>query len=222
MNSGKIKKVQYGSGFCNPEGWVNYDSAPAIFIGKIPFAKLLSKIIYNLIKKKNSTIAANLKNIIKNKSIYGDISKGLNEKDESIDYLYASHVLEHLPLKEFRFAMKESHRILKKGGVFRFVVPNLKFFVEQYLNSKSKTKSIDFCLETYLGKETFGNIFSKIRGDSHHIMFDYETLEHEISNIGFSNSRRAMFKDSHFKVFEDVEDKNRWAYPENIGFECIK
>ncbi|KGG14951.1 MULTISPECIES: class I SAM-dependent methyltransferase [unclassified Prochlorococcus] len=215
-------KVQYGCGLSNPIGWKNYDSTPTLFIQKIPLSKLFSKIIYKILKKTNPRISANLRNIISNKAIYGDITKRLPERSSSVDFLYASHVLEHLPLKEFTFAIKESYRILKKGGIFRLVVPNLRYFIEEYLDSDSKSKSIDFCLNSNLGKESFENIFSRMRGDGHHLMYDYQTLENELSKVKFSSIRRARFDDSEYSEFKEVEDKNRWEYPENIGFECIK
>ena len=53
-------------------------------------------------------------------------------------------------------------------------------------------------------------------------MFDYETLENELKNFKFSVIRIAKYNDSSFEIFKEIEDKDRWIYPENIGFECIK
>ena len=216
-------KVQYGCGLSNPNGWKNFDSTPALLIRKIPLSVLISKIFYRLLKNVKPNLAATLKNIIFNKAVYGDISKKLPIKRDTVDYLYASHVLEHLPLREFRKALAESYRVLKKGGVFRLVVPNLSFFIREYLDSSSKTKSIDFCLNSSLGSKYFVNFLSRMRGsDKHNIMFDYETLENELKNFKFSVIRKAKYNDSSYAVFREIEDKDRWNYPENIGFECIK
>ena len=216
-------KVQYGCGLSNPSGWKNFDSTPTLFIRKIPLSVFIAKFFYKLLKNSKPNFSLTLNNIIFNKAIYGDITKKLPIQSETVDYLYASHVLEHLPFKEFRKALKESYRVLKKGGVFRVVVPNFYFFIQEYLDSTSKTKSIDFCLNTLLGAEYFENIFNRMRGGSkHNIMFDYETLENELKNFKFSLIRKAKYNDSEFEVYKEIEDKDRWIYPENIGFECIK
>lgn len=54
-----------------------------------------------------------------------DISKRLPFDDNSVDYLLAEHVLEHITAHEgFRF-MQEISRVLKPGGVVKIIVPDL-------------------------------------------------------------------------------------------------
>ena len=53
-------------------------------------------------------------------------------------------------------------------------------------------------------------------------MFDYETLENELKKFNFLEIRKAKYQDSQHQVFCEVENYERWIYPENIGFECIK
>ena len=217
-----LLKVQFGCGLSNPKGWKNYDSTPTLFIRKIPFSIKFAYIFDRVLQKRNPKLSAILRNIISNKALYGDITKNFPEAANSVDFLYASHVLEHLPLKDFRTAISECHKILKRGGVFRLVIPNLSYFVDEYINSVSPTKSIDFCLDTNLGKISFENILSRLRGDGHHMMFDYITLENELNKIGFKSIRRARFNDSNYDLYKEVENEKRWMYPENIGLECVK
>jgi SAM-dependent methyltransferase len=148
-------KVQFGCGLSNPVGWLNYDSTPSLFVRKIPLSVQTAKVANKVLGKRLPRLSGNLNNVIHNNAIYGDVVKGLPCRDNSVDLLYASHVLEHLPLKEFRVALKECRRILKNGGVFRAVVPNLKYCIDQYIASSSPTKSIDFCLSTGMGTESF-------------------------------------------------------------------
>lgn len=214
-------KVQFGCGLSNPAGWLNYDSTPSLFVRKIPLSVQAAKVANKIIGQRLPRLSGNLNNVIFNNAIYGDIVKGLPCEDHSVDLLYASHVLEHLPLKEFRIALKECRRILKNGALFRAVVPNLRFCIDQYLDSTSPTKSIDFCLATGMGTESIANPFSRMRGDSHHIMYDLETMMNELKNSGFASVRQAFYGDSESKEFLEVEDKTRWSFPVNIGFECM-
>ena len=49
------------------------------------------------------------------------VKEPLPFEDESIDYILASHLLEHLP--DFGKIMNECHRILKPRGIFDIIVP---------------------------------------------------------------------------------------------------
>ena len=216
-----MSKVQFGCGLSNPVGWLNYDSTPSLFVRSIPLSAQAAKVASKVLGNRSPSLSLILNNVAHNNAVYGDVVKGLPCSGGSVDLLYASHVLEHLPLKEFRVALRECRRILKNGGVFRLVVPNLEYFVQQYLSSCSSTKSIDFCLATGMGSECFSNPLSRIRGDSHHIMFDVATMMSELRKAGFTNVRQAYHGDSEFEEFLEVEDKARWDFPVNIGFECI-
>jgi Methyltransferase domain len=48
--------------------------------------------------------------------------------------VYASHVLEHLSYDDFWIALRNTHRLLKPGGIFRLVVPDLEIRARKYLN----------------------------------------------------------------------------------------
>lgn len=55
----------------------------------------------------------------------GDITKPLAFPDNSVDFVMASHVLEHVSAKDgYRF-FRECYRILKPDGVVRITVPDL-------------------------------------------------------------------------------------------------
>ena len=49
------------------------------------------------------------------------VGDNLPFEDKSVDYILASHLLEHLP--DFGKIMNECHRVLKQGGIFDIIVP---------------------------------------------------------------------------------------------------
>ena len=55
--------------------------------------------------------------------IVWDIEKGIPIPDSIVDYIYCSHVFEHL--KKLIFVMNECHRILKPTGQLQIVVPTI-------------------------------------------------------------------------------------------------
>jgi len=56
-----------------------------------------------------------------------DITKKLPFADDSIDLLYSNHVVEHVYSREFKKFLKESHRVLKKGGSHIIATPCLEY-----------------------------------------------------------------------------------------------
>jgi len=74
--------------------------------------------------------------LIKNKDIiYYDISKGIPFGNNSLDVVYASHVLEHLSYESGKFLLNEINRVLKKNGVIRIAVPDLEIICKEYINN---------------------------------------------------------------------------------------
>lgn len=56
----------------------------------------------------------------------------------SVDLVYASHVLEHFPYAELPRVLTDWHRVLKKGGILRLGVPNLDVLFEIYSDTRFK------------------------------------------------------------------------------------
>ena len=62
-----------------------------------------------------------------------DAGTPLPFNDNSFEACYCSHVLEHLPCDTALLLVAEIHRILKSGGIFRVVVPDLEVIARTYL-----------------------------------------------------------------------------------------
>lgn len=61
-----------------------------------------------------------------------NIERPLPFTNTSIHYIFAEHVLEHIPHQEgYRF-LEECYRILKPGGVIRIVVPSVEALSERF------------------------------------------------------------------------------------------
>ncbi len=54
-----------------------------------------------------------------------DITKPLAFKNDSVDFILLSHVLEHVTHQQGYKFLGEAYRILKKGGVIRITVPDI-------------------------------------------------------------------------------------------------
>jgi predicted SAM-dependent methyltransferase len=62
-----------------------------------------------------------------------DIMKGLPYGSNEFDAVYHSHMLEHIDRNQAPLFLRECHRVLKKGGIIRVVVPDLERIAREYL-----------------------------------------------------------------------------------------
>lgn len=209
-----MRYVQYGCGLSAPKEWVNYDISPTLQIRKIPLAgKLITKTFNQSIP-----FPDNVK--------YGDIVKGLPETHEGADAVFCSHVLEHLSLEDLRTALKNTYAILKPGGIFRFVLPDLEFMAKEYVNDLPRTSaqpSIQFVSNMLMGVQKrergLKAFIVSYFGNSRHLwMWDYVSLSGELSKVGFKNIRRSEYHGNPDTMFNLVEDKERF----DIDTLCIE
>jgi hypothetical protein len=116
-------------------------------------------------------------------------------------------------------------RLLKKGGLFRLVVPDLAIYVALYQNSASHGAAIDFMQRTGLGEEVrrrglIGYARDAFGNARHRWMWDYRSLASELETAGFSKIRKASLGDSSDLMFSHVEEPARWE--NSLGIECAR
>lgn len=210
----KNKYVQYGCGSSAPKEWINFDISPTLLIEKVP-------ILGTIIKLRQ-------KNIFPSNVLFGNIVKGLPIEEETCDAVFCSHVLEHLSLQDFKIAIKNTYIILKSGGIFRFIVPDLEAAARVYLKSLDNGESfasIKFMENTFLGIEKrqrgFKGLLRYFWGNSHHLwMWDTKSLFMELENAGFTQIQKCKFNDSKDEMFKYVEDAIR--FENAVAIECRK
>ena len=69
-----------------------------------------------------------------------DLSKGIPLENETVDFLYNSHILEHFSKESAKKLLNECYRVLKPGGIIRVVIPDLKSLAEEYLKAFNEHK----------------------------------------------------------------------------------
>ena len=208
------KYVQYGCGLSAPKEWINFDVSPTLRIQKMPILGTLLK------NRLNTNFPSNV--------LHGNIIEGLPIEPNSCDGLYCSHTLEHLSLMDFRKALANSFAILKEGGTFRCIVPDLVHAARLYiseLDKGSSTGSVVFMESTLLGVKNrprgIQGLISSFFGNSNHLwMWDFTSLSKELKNAGFSQIRACEFNDCKDEMFKHVESAGRFEHA--VAIECIK
>jgi len=203
--------MQYGSGLCAPSTWRNFDSSPTLRAERSwimgPIRQFAGKTLF----------PPNVE--------FGDIVVGLPVRDGSCAAIYCSHVLEHLSLQDFRIALANTYRYLKPGGTFRFVLPDMRHYIDRYLASDRPKACVDLMESSRLGRPSRPRgavgFIREWLGNSHHLwMWDYPAMAAELQEAGFRNIRRAAFGDATDPLFADVEEIGRWD--NCLGVECVK
>ena len=72
-----------------------------------------------------------------------DVTRGLPFADASFDFVYHSHLLEHLTPEQAAPFLRECHRVLAPGGTVRVVVPDLEAIVRLYLQALDRARAGD-------------------------------------------------------------------------------
>lgn len=67
-----------------------------------------------------------------------DLANPLPFPDNSVDFIFNEHFLEHLTVDEGKRAVSEFMRVLKPHGVLRIAMPDLKNTVANYLKPKEQ------------------------------------------------------------------------------------
>jgi predicted SAM-dependent methyltransferase len=204
--------VQYGCGNSCPPNWQNFDSSCSLRLERLPG-------VGKYIRVNRQRFPHGV--------MVGNIVAGLPLKSNSANGAYASHVLEHLAYDDFWKALKETYRILKPGGIFRAVVPDLESRAKLYCTEVAAGNGIansDFMNLTNLGiKEKPHGILANLRrffgGSAHLWMWDYPSLSRALKEVGFDQIRKAQFNDCEDRRFVEVEDKGRflWSPPGELG-----
>jgi hypothetical protein len=209
--------IQYGCGLCAPDRWQNFDASPRLKLERSPLRTVLRATVKLL-------FPANVR--------LGDIVRGLPVANGSARGVYASHVLEHLPRDDVPTALRNTHRILAPGGMFRVIVPDLHWRAAQYLRSAERgdPAAADALMNACaLGaREKPRTLMSVLRGrfgrSAHLWMYDFAALKALLEQAGFTGVRRCELGDCHDPMFALVEDEGRFfdAGERELAIEAVK
>jgi len=113
-------------------------------------------------------------------------------KENSVDVVYASHVLEHFSRWDYQQALERWYALLKPTGILRIAVPDFKQIAKYYLKT-GRLRDVSGML--YGGQDYLEN--------NHFWCWDYEELKKDLLNIGFSDVRRYNWRDTEHKYVDD-------------------
>ena len=120
--------------------------------------------------------------------------KKLPYKDQTVDIIYACHLIAYFDREEIIPLLAEWHRVLKPGGILRLATPDFWRMSQLYINSMIR---IDLILGPLYGKMDNG---TKIY---HKTVWDYQSLQRTLLLAGFNNVKRYEHTETDHSQFDD-------------------
>ena len=141
-------------------------------------------------------------------------------QDNSVDLIYASHVIEYFDREEIITLLTEWKRILKKSATLRIAVPDFGAMAKLYLNSA-------YPLDNFLGP-LYGKMEMSGSKIYHKTVYDFDSLQRILEFCGFSDVKRYDWKntehnsiDDHSQAYLPHMDKENGTLI-SLNMECIK
>ena len=187
----KSLRLNLGCGAVTPKNWVNVDYALGAWLFKIPGFQVVNRHFkfFNLEWDSNVLLK--------------DLRKRFPWKDNSVDIIYCSHVLEHLSKVEGLCFLRQCYRVLKPEGVARILVPDLNAIVSDYIDGKIAAENFMGSLFAWQG----GGIIKRIISthNTHKCMYDNKSLLRITTDIGFICSTQKPFESTAIPDVYDIE-----------------
>lgn len=124
--------------------------------------------------------------------VVDDISKLTSFEENSIELIYASHVLEHFDRNNYKKVLQRWYELLKVGGILKISVPNFEEIVEQYNKNKNLLELIGLLYGGQTYKENY-----------HHYCWDFKTLRQDLIDIGFKDVQLYDWRQSEHAHIDD-------------------
>lgn len=124
-----------------------------------------------------------------------DCRKQLPFPDRSVRGIFCEHVFEHFDYtEEVPYFVSECHRVLRKGGVLRIVVPDAGRYLQAYCEGGwARLEALRDLDETHVDPHNGGRYATRMelinvifrQGHEHKFAYDYETLAYVLKRYGF-------------------------------------
>lgn len=147
--------------------------------------------------------------------MYLDATQPFPLDNESFDYVFSEHMIEHISYPQGQMMLNECFRILKPNGRIRISTPDLSFLIDLYKEDKSylQKEYIKWITDKRLKyasryEDTFV-INNFVRDWGHQFIYDEKTLRLSMVKAGFSSIVRCNLNESGDDLLRNLENEKR-------------
>jgi predicted SAM-dependent methyltransferase len=116
-------------------------------------------------------------------------------EDNSVDLIYASHVVGYFNRTEIIKILNKWKSKLKPGGTLRLAVPNFKAIAKLYIE---KNISLNTFLGPLYGEMKMGKNFI-----FHKTIYDFDSLKKLLNEVGFHSMGHYLWQETEHGIFDD-------------------
>ena len=124
--------------------------------------------------------------------VYLNVTRRFPFDDNTVDYVFAEHLIEHVDYEEALTMLQESWRVLRSGGRIRIATPDLETLIGLHATQRTEAQQryvdwiVDRCMPSvHSCKEVFV-INNAFRAWGHRFLYDREVLRSTLSKSGFT------------------------------------
>lgn len=180
--TGGLVKVNLGSGLRVAPEWMNVDGSIHAMCSRWP-TKVLCWLYKHSDCQNTHSRDEYLQVIKQNQFVHHGLEHGVPYGDDTVDFIYSSHFLEHLFREDAEVLLRDAYRALKTGGCIRVAVPDLDHAVKLY-QTGAKEEALAF----------FFSLTGAAYLNQHHYMYDFELLKNLLEKVGFIEVQRCGFR----------------------------
>jgi len=203
----KALQLNLGCGLAVAKGWINVDGSLNALVASWP--EFSHKILYRFSGSNRYYTEAEYCRLLREHDfLHHDLAYGIPFADNTVDFVYSSHFLEHLFRKDAFALLKESYRVLKPGGTVRVCVPDLEYAIALY-----KAGEKEKMLVNYFFVEDLESSLAR-----HKYMYDLELLAAKLKEAGFTGITRFKYREGRTPDLDVLDNRPE----ETLFVEAVK
>jgi predicted SAM-dependent methyltransferase len=146
---------------------------------------------------------------------YLDATKRLPFKDDTFDFVFSEHMIEHISVKDGVALLSECLRVMKRGGRIRIATPDLRSILA--LHDENRSGLQQEYIQWAAGRSAVWspcrdaafviNLFMREWG--HQFIYDEQTLRACMEGVGFKEIRSCELGQSECEELRSLENEER-------------
>lgn len=144
-----------------------------------------------------------------------DVTKCFPFSDESFDYIFSEHLIEHITYEQGLYKLAQCHRLLKPGGKLRVSTPNLEFLINMFRRDRTKRENdyILWAMQTFFPNVDISDptfvLNNFVRNWGHIFVYTPRILVHSMETAGFTKVRSCPLNHSADTHLQHLENEQR-------------
>jgi predicted SAM-dependent methyltransferase len=148
-----------------------------------------------------------------------DATRRFPFKDETFQYVYSEHMIEHVPYDKGVYMLRECCRVMRRGGAIRMITPDLSAILGLHSRelSAEQEQYLQWFCQTFVPERApsaASAINAMFRLWGHQFIYDEQTLAGAMRSAGFNSITRYPIRRSGHPELQNLVNEQR--YPEGL------